>query len=286
MNSQPETSKTLFDKERLYVIIFRSDTPAGKRFDVILLWVILLSVALVILESVDFIREGNETFFLVLEWVITLLFTAEYALRIYCVSNKFRYIKSFYGIIDLMAILPTFISLVFPAARSLMIIRVMRLLRVFRILNLDRFTREGRDMLLALRGSGVKILVFIFAVLSIVSIFGTIMYLVEGAASGFNSIPRSIYWAIVTLTTVGYGDITPITPWGQTLAVIVMILGYGIIAVPTGIVSSEVTRRKLKAKDDEISHMRLFECPACKTTGHKKGAAFCYSCGEDIRTTS
>ncbi|TVR40005.1 MAG: ion transporter [Cryomorphaceae bacterium] len=283
MNNQPVTPASFFDKERLYIIIFRSDTPAGKRFDVILLWVILFSVLLVILESVDFIREGNETLFLVLEWIITVLFSAEYALRIYCANDKLRYIRSFYGVIDLLAILPTFISLVFPFARSLMIIRVMRLLRVFRILKLDRFTRESREMIFALRGSGVKILVFIFAVLSIVSIFGTIMYLVEGAASGFNSIPRSIYWAIVTLTTVGYGDITPITPLGQTLAVIVMILGYGIIAVPTGIVSSEVTRRKLKAKDIDVSDLRLFVCPACKTTGHKKDAAFCFRCGEDIR---
>lgn len=267
-------------RQKLYEIIFESDTKAGKRFDVALLWLILISVILVLLESVSFIREGNEEVFLILEWFITVLFAIEYIVRIYCVHKPLRYVFSFYGVIDLLAILPTIISVVFPAARSLMIIRVMRLMRVFRILKLEKFNAESKNMMVALRHSGVKISIFIFAVLSIVSVFGTVMYLVEGPASGFNSIPQSIYWAIVTLTTVGYGDITPITPLGQTLAAIVMILGYGIIAVPTGIVSSKMTkRREQSVAHSDQSDLKPFKCPACNHDKHSLNARFCNQCG-------
>lgn len=266
-------------QKKLYKIIFEAETPAGKRFDVVLLWLILFSVVVVLLESVSFIREGRVIIFRVVEWIITLLFTIEYALRIYCTARPWRYIRSFYGIIDLLAILPTFIGIIFPAAHSLMTIRAMRLLRVFRILKLERFMSESRHMIGALRHSGVKILVFLFGVLTVVIIFGTIMFLVEGSESGFSSIPQSIYWAIVTLTTVGYGDIVPVTPFGRILATIVMILGYGIIAVPTGIVSSEMSRAQTIEDNKDKPDFKRFRCPECKSEDHLADARYCQHCG-------
>jgi len=267
----------------IYKVIFEAETKRGKQFDVILLWLILLSVVVVLLESVNFIREGNEFVFKVIEWVITMIFTIEYGFRIYCVGRSWRYIKSFYGIIDLLAILPTFISIFFPALGSLMTIRAMRLLRVFRILKMERFTAESKNMVGALRNSGIKILVFLFGVLAIVTVFGTIMYLVESSESGFTSIPQSIYWAIVTLTTVGYGDIVPITPLGQALAVIVMILGYGIIAVPTGIVSAEMARKKTEEDSLPNTHFKRFRCIKCGESNHLPDAGFCHQCGHEFK---
>lgn len=266
-------------QKEIYEIIFEAETKKGKQFDVLLLWLILLSVVVVLLESVNFIREGNELFFKAIEWVITLLFTAEYIVRIYVVGRPWRYIKSFYGIIDLLAILPTFVSIIFPAIGALITIRALRLLRVFRILKMERFTHESRNMVGALRHSGIKILVFLFGVLAVVVIFGTVMYLVEGSESGFTSIPQSIYWAIVTLTTVGYGDIVPITPLGRTLAVLVMILGYGIIAVPTGIVSSEMARQKDKKDNESEPQYKPFRCSSCGEQHHLPEAKFCHKCG-------
>lgn len=267
-------------KRKLYEIIFEADTKEGKRFDVMLLWLILLSVVIVLLESVDTIREGNETLFLVLEWIITLLFTAEYAVRIYCLGKKMRYIFSFYGIIDLLAILPTFLGILFPIARSLMVIRAMRLLRVFRILQLDRLNEESRSMTKALRHSGAKILVFLFGVLTVVIVFGTVMYLIESPSAGFTNIPQSVYWAIVTLTTVGYGDIVPLTPLGRALAAVIMILGYGIIAVPTGIVSSEMARQQRPSSSPAQPNYKQFACPSCQSKKHMAEAKFCQNCGE------
>ncbi len=270
----------LNDRQKaLYKIIFEAETSAGKRFDVVLLWLILLSVIIVLLESVSFIRDGRELLFRIVEWIITLLFTIEYALRIYCIARPWRYVRSFYGIIDLLAILPTFLGIFLPAAQSLMTIRALRLLRVFRILKLTRFMSESRHMMGALRHSGVKILVFLFGVLTVVVVFGTIMFLVEGPESGFSSIPQSIYWAIVTLTTVGYGDIVPITPFGRALATIVMILGYGIIAVPTGIVSSEMSRAQSSPAKGNVSNFKRFRCPKCKNEDHLADARYCQHCG-------
>lgn len=263
-------------KQRLFEIIFESDTVKGRRFDVILLWVILFSVVVVLLESVDYIRQGNELIFSIIEWVITILFTLEYAVRIYCTGKPMRYIFSFYGIIDLLAILPSFVGIVFPVAHHLMIIRTTRFLRLFRILDLKAFMRESRNMTQAIRSSGVKILVFLFAVLITVVVFGTIMYMVEPAEAGFSSIPQSIYWAIVSLTTVGYGDITPVTPLGRALAAIVMILGYGLIAVPTGIVSSEMARYKDPLKGPGY---KMFRCKECGAEGHLHDARYCRQCG-------
>lgn len=271
-------------QKEIYKIIFEADTKRGKQFDVVLLWLILLSVVVVLLESVNFIREGNELIFKVIEWAITALFTAEYIVRIYVVGRPWRYIKSFYGVIDLLAILPTFISILFPALGALMTIRALRLLRVFRILKMERFTNESRLMVGALRNSGIKILVFLFGVLALVTIFGTIMYLVESSEAGFTSIPQSIYWAIVTLTTVGYGDIVPITPIGRTLAVLVMILGYGIIAVPTGIVSSEMARQKEQNNPDSEPQYKRFRCDSCGEAHHLPNADFCHKCGHRFKS--
>lgn len=268
-------------KRKIYEIIFEADTKEGKRFDILLLWLILLSVVIVLLESVDSIREGNEMTFIILEWIITVLFTAEYAVRIYCLGKKRRYIFSFYGVVDLLAILPSFLGIIFPAARSLMIIRTMRLLRVFRILKLDRLNDASRNMVQALQHSGAKILVFLFGVLTVVIVFGTVMYLLESPSPGFTNIPQSVFWAIVTLTTVGYGDVVPLTTLGRVLAAIIMVLGYGIIAVPTGIVSSEMARQqqRLSAASNEPDYKR-FPCPKCSSEEHLAQAKFCQNCGE------
>lgn len=229
-------------KKKLYIIIFESDTPKGKAFDIGLLIAILLSMLAVTLESVQSIKAEYGDAIRVFEWIITILFTLEYILRIYCAPNRLNYITSFYGIVDLVSILPTYLSIFIGGSHYITIVRGLRLLRVFRILKLTHFLGEAYVLREALRKSLVKIIVFIGTVMIMVFIIGAIMYLVEGPENGFTSIPISIYWAIVTLTTVGYGDIAPQTFAGQTIASIVMILGYGIIAVPTGIVSVELSR--------------------------------------------
>jgi len=262
-------------RERIHEIIFEADTPAGKAFDVSLLVLIILSVVAVMLESTDTVaaRYGDElrTF----EWVVTILFTIEYLLRLYCVRRPARYARSFFGIVDLLAILPTYLSLFIPGAQSLLVIRALRLLRVFRVLKLAHFVGEASELTAALRASARKIIVFLGAVLTIVVIVGSIMYLIEGEANGFTSIPVSIYWAIVTMTTVGYGDIAPQTPLGKILASAIMIMGYGIIAVPTGIVSVElagVTRKKINTQ----------ACPDCGVSGHDHDAVHCKYCGARV----
>jgi len=269
-------------QRKLYEVIFESDTPQGRRFDVILLWIILFSIFVVLLESVSSIRLGYELIFKVIEWVLTILFLAEYLLRIYCVGKKLNYILSFFGIIDLLAILPAFIGIVFPDLSSLIVIRALRLMRVFRVLKLLSFMKEANALATALKMSRIKIFVFIFSVLSLVVIFGTLMYVIESPESGFTSIPQSIYWAIVTLTTVGYGDIAPVTPLGRILASVVMILGYAIIAVPTGIVTAQMTH-DLEMKHQKEIEKRLFQCSNCGAEGHDKQAQYCFSCGSDIR---
>lgn len=264
-------------KQRLHEIIYEADTRAGKLFDVILLWVIIFSIAFVMLESVQSINEKYHDFFNVAEWVVTILFTIEYIARIVAVKKPFKYIFSFYGIIDFLATIPKYLSLLFVGTHALLALRALRLLRVFRILKLVRYTGESEFLLKALKASRAKIFVFLFAIIIMTIILGTIMYLVEGGVnSGFTSIPKSIYWCIVTLTTVGYGDITPITTLGQFISVIIMILGYGIIAVPTGIVSAEYTRQ------DRKIHVNTQACPNCSAEGHKDRAEFCYNCGHKL----
>lgn len=262
-------------REKIHEIIFEADTPMGKFFDVVLLILIAASVLIVMLESVNYINVKYRNVFFVLEWVFTIVFTLEYILRLYSVYRPIKYAASFFGVIDLLAILPAYLGLFLAAgAQSLLVIRVLRLIRVFRIFKLGHFLREGNTLLRALKASQAKISVFLMFVVLLVIIIGSVMYLVEGGeGSAFSSIPRSIYWAIVTLTTVGYGDITPATELGQFLSAVVMILGYAIIAVPTGIVSAEMVR-------DNRTSVSTQACRFCGSEGHYSDAHYCRKCGE------
>ncbi|MBW8034970.1 MAG: ion transporter [Planctomycetes bacterium] len=264
-------------RKKLFEVIFEADTPAGKLFDVLLIVSILASVAVVMLDSVESISEKWGTLLKAAEWVFTILFTIEYLFRLICAGRAIRYAKSFFGIVDLMAIVPTYLDLILPGSRYLLVIRLLRVLRIFRILHLSRFVGEANVLMTALAASKRKILVFFFAVLTLVVILGSLMYVIEGRdpASGFTSIPKSVYWAIVTLTTVGYGDILPQTGIGQMLAAVVMILGYSIIAVPTGIVTAELTQAYKK----EITTQT---CPQCTRQGHDKDAKHCKHCGASL----
>lgn len=264
-------------KQRLFDILFEADTRAGKIFNVSILIVICLSILVVLLESVPGYGIRFNTLFVVLEWTFTTVFLIEYALRIYTTRKRWRYIFSFFGLIDLLAILPAFIAFFFAGAHSLIVIRSFRLLRVFRILKVSRYTRAGQTLSKAIRSSTAKIGVFLFAVVTIVVLVGTVMYLIEGEENGFVSIPKSIYWAIVTLTTVGYGDITPQSAFGQFVSSLVMILGYAIIAVPTGIISVEIAR----SSEDNLNTQ---VCPHCMESGHDDDAVFCKHCGEKINS--
>ncbi|MFY0521866.1 ion transporter [Archangium gephyra] len=259
-------------RARLHEIIFESDTPAGKAFDVALLWAIVLSVLAVMLESVAPIRARYGEVIRISEWVFTVLFSLEYVLRLFSVSRPLRYSLSFYGVVDLMALLPSYVSLLLPGAQSLLVVRVLRLLRVFRVLKLVSFLGEAEVLLTALRASRPKIIVFLGAVLSTVVIMGSVMYLVEGEDNGFDSIPRGMYWAIVTMTTVGFGDITPKTVPGQFIASVLMIMGYGVLAVPTGIVSVELAAASRHIINPEA-------CPGCGAEGHDVDAVHCKFCG-------
>jgi len=264
-------------KEKIHEIIFEADTPMGKYFDVALLVLILASIAVVLLESVNEFEVEYASIFFVLEWVFTIIFTIEYVMRLYAVYRPMKYATSFYGIVDLLSIIPTYLSLFFVGAHSLMVIRALRLLRIFRILKLGSFTKEGAVIMQALKDSRRKIFVFLIFIVVLVMIIGSVMYLVEGGQpdSKFTSIPRSIYWAIVTLTTVGYGDITPSTEFGQFLSAIVMLLGYAVIAVPTGIVSAEMVNNQNQKNNTQ-------SCRYCGTEGHDDDAIFCKICGMPI----
>ena len=265
-------------KEKLHEIIYEADTPVGKLFDIILLIVILLSVVLVMLESIGSIESKYANILDIFEWVITILFSVEYIARIISVKSPKSYVFSFYGIIDFLSIIPKYISLFILGTNSLLALRALRLLRVFRILKLTRFIGESANFGKALKRSRAKIAVFITFVIVLCIILGTIMYLVENEHdSGFTSIPRSVYWAIVTLTTVGYGDIAPITSLGQFIASMIMILGYGIIAIPTGIVTSEMTKNEKKLIPNNTQN-----CTNCSEGYHQDNAKFCHKCGNNI----
>ncbi len=268
-DNRPEPAAPAW-KRWLYEVIFESDTPAGKGFDVVLLVAICLSVLVVVLESVKAIRMEHAVLLRDLEWMFTGLFTVEYTARLLCVRRPLVYARSFFGVVDLVAVLPSFISL-FTAANYVMAIRILRLLRVFRVLKLAHFLEETETLLDALRSSRRKVSVFVFAVVALATVMGTLMYLVEGEANGFDSIPHSVYWAIVTLTTVGYGDITPQTNMGKFLASCIMVMGYGIIAVPTGIFSLEL-QQAARARNARA-------CPQCGTTESDESARFCRRCG-------
>lgn len=272
MENTPERKHDLLRK-KIYIIIFRSDTPAGRAFDLALLVLILLSIISVALESVSEFRENYLGYIHFVEWTCTILFTIEYLLRIYVIHRPKQYIFSFYGLVDLVAFLPTYLSFLMAGTQFLVVVRAFRLLRVFRILKLSRFLSEGNILKQALQNSMHKIVVFLATVLTLVTIMGTIMYLIEGPDNGFESIPVAIYWAIVTITTVGYGDVSPQSPLGQFFASILMIMGYGIIAVPTGIVSVEM------AKASELAKRR---CPACRAPLSDSEAKFCAYCGVNL----
>ena len=262
-------------RSTLYEIIFESDTQAGKMFDIVLLYAIAFSVLAVMLESVQAIRQSTGNLLIFFEWLFTIFFTLEYVVRLYCSPKPFRYVFSFFGLIDLLSILPSYLSFYMLGTNSLLVIRGFRLLRIFRILKLGRYTGEAQVLLNALRASRPKITVFLSSVMGLVLVMGSVMYLVEGEESGFTSIPRAIYWAIVTLTTVGYGDIAPQTVLGQMIASVVMIMGYAILAVPTGIVSVELA----KSEQAELASKR---CAACGCLDHLEEASFCMKCGAKL----
>jgi len=265
-------------KQKIHDIIYEADTPAGQLFDIVLIVVIILSVLLVALETVDSINQKYHDFLNAAEWVITVLFTLEYGLRIYSVNTPKKYIFSFYGIIDLLATIPKYLALIFVGAgvETLMGIRSLRILRIFRVLRISRYVGESNYLVRALLVSRAKIIIFLLFVLIICILFGTIMYLVEGPVSGFNNIPTSIYWCIVTITTVGYGDIAPVTMFGQLIASMLMMLGYGLIAVPTGIISAEMAKRRREVD------INTKVCSECLSDKHKDDAIFCHKCGSSL----
>jgi voltage-gated potassium channel len=270
-------SKLNILRQRIHIIIYGTDTVAGRLFDLILLGLILLSVFLVMLETVKGFDAKYHHELIILEWIITIFFTLEYILRIATTNRPRNYIFSFFGIIDLLAILPMYLSFFLVGSKVFSIIRALRLLRLFKILNHPKFTGQSIHLLKALNASRGKITVFLYFVLISTILIGSIMYVVEGEENGFSSIPMSIYWTIVTLTTVGYGDISPQTPLGQFIASMVMILGYGIIAVPTGIVTAEFTRTNANKTEPEKN-----SCENCGVANHNPNAKFCYHCGHPL----
>lgn len=263
-------------QRRLFAIIFQTGTRAGRAFDLALITAIVLSVAVVMMQSVAAIEARYGTQLFVLEWVFTILFTIEYLLRLACVRNRRTYATSFYGVVDLLAILPAYVELMMVGSTYLIVTRVLRILRLFRIMKLGRFISAANALTEALYRSRNKIVVFLYAVLTLVVIFGALMYIIEGPENGFTSIPRGIYWAIVTLTTVGYGDITPQTVPGQAISAMVMILGYGIIAVPTGIYAAEL-------RESMVRHRLQIACPGCGELGHAEDAHHCKFCGAKLK---
>ena len=262
-------------RARLHSIIFEAETPEGRLFDVLLLVAILSSVVVVLLDSVASVRARVGPELRALEWGFTILFTIEYLLRLASVRDPLRYARSLFGLIDLVAILPTYLSVLLPGAQSLLVVRLLRLLRVFRVLKLAEYLRESRTLLQALRASRRKIFVFLLTVVTIVVIVGSLMYVIEGEAHGFTSIPLSIYWAVVTLTTVGYGDLAPATTLGRALSILLMLTGYGIIAVPTGIVTVELTRASAQPVSTQA-------CPGCGLAAHEHDARYCRRCGTKL----
>jgi voltage-gated potassium channel len=263
-------------RDKLRIIIFEADTKAGRRFDVTLIGMILLSVLTVMLDSVPQInaKYGQQLYYA--EWFFTVLFTLEYAVRLWCIEHSWGYAKSFYGVVDLLSVLPTYLSLWFPGAQFFLAVRILRVLRVFRVLRMVRYVGEAELIAQALAASRRKIIVFVASVLALMVIFGALMYVVEGGTNpAFASIPQSIYWAVTTMTTVGYGDITPTTPLGQSLASFIMIMGYGIIAVPTGIVTLELNEANRRQANTRT-------CSDCSAEGHSREASYCWRCGAPL----
>lgn len=267
--------------QKLHTIIYEADSPLGKLFDIILMILIILSVLFVMLESVKTIDEKYHEILYIGEWVITIFFSFEYIARIITIKKPSRYIFSFYGIVDFLSTIPLYLSFIFVGSNYLLTVRALRLLRIFRILKITRYVGASNNLTKALIHSRPKIFVFLFAMVIISILAGTLMYLIEGEQSGFVSIPQSVYWCIVTLTTVGYGDISPATPLGQLLASIIMVLGYGIIAVPTGIVSAEYVKTS-KPEDSNYVHVNTQVCENCGSEKHRDDAKFCHRCGYSL----
>jgi voltage-gated potassium channel len=259
-------------RERLFTIIFRADTPAGQWFDMALIVAVLISVSVVLMSTVGELDAKYGRAFYAIEWFFTILFTIEYGLRLYCVKSPARYARSFYGVVDLLSVLPTYLGLILTGTAPMLVIRVLRILRLFKVMHMDRYVSDANILLEVLSASWRKTLVFVYTVLTVVVIFASLMYFIERDGGSFTSIPQSMYWAIVTLTTVGYGDIIPATPLGKVIASLIMITGYGIIAVPMGIFFSEFTEANKRRKQGRA-------CPSCKARGHEPDAAFCKVCG-------
>lgn len=274
--SEPEAPLAPW-RRRMHEVIFEADTPAGKAFDVVLLIVIVVSVIVVMLDSVKDIHTHYRRPLMIAEWVITVLFTVEYVARLVCIRRPLEYVTSYYGIVDLLSVLPTYLGLFFGGSHSLLVIRALRLIRIFRVFKLSRYLSEARALVIALRETRERVTVFLVVVLTMVLIIGSIMYLIEGEMpdTQFTSIPRSVYWAIVTMTTVGYGDIAPQTVFGQVLAAAVMILGYAIIIVPIGVFSAEMIAERRRGVSTQA-------CPSCAAEGHDMDAVFCKYCGAKL----
>ncbi|AUD60694.1 MAG: ion transporter [Gammaproteobacteria bacterium] len=262
-------------KRQLRTIIFGTDTPAGRYFDIALMVCIVLSVALVFLDTVEVFHREYGQIIRVLEWVFTIIFTLEYGLRLYCATHPVLYARSFYGIVDLLSVLPSYLALLIPGANFTLVIRILRLFRIFRVLKLLRYLSEGNVLLRAMMQSSRKVFIFFFSVSLIVMVLSAVMYVVEGPDNGFSSIPKSVYWTIVTITTVGYGDITPKTGLGQAIAAFTMLIGYSIIAIPTGILTAEISQEVGRHRD-------LRSCNQCHKTGHDLDAMYCSRCGCEL----
>ena len=273
MTARQQTPRQL----KFYRVIFGTETPAGKWFDICLIALILTSVAVIMLDSIEDLHLRYGVLFLQIEWVFTLLFTVEYAIRLWCSPNRRAYALSIYGVVDLMALLPTYISLLLPQAAPLLIIRLLRILRIFRVLRLLALLDEANDLANALRRSARKIFVFFSLMIILATIFGCLVYVIEGPAHGFHNIPHSIYWAIVTITTVGYGDVVPGTPIGRAIAAVGMLIGYAVIAVPTGIVTAEITAAQMISKNREMLQSR--NCTTCAKVEKDPEAHYCRNCG-------
>ncbi len=274
--SPPEAARAPW-RHRLHTIIFEADTPAGRTFDIALIFAIVLSIVLVVVETVTDRRTPLGRAMFTAEWILTILFTIEYVSRLIAVRRPAAYAKSFFGIVDLLAILPAYVSIVFAGGQYFLVLRALRLLRVFRIFKLAHFLSGAQVLTIAIRAARYKIAVFLFTVVTLVVIVGALMYVIEGGTNGFTSIPASMYWAVVTLTTVGYGDVAPVSTLGRFVASLVMILGYGIIAVPTGIVTTELINAA--RRPEEISGQA---CPSCSAEGHPVGARYCFGCGSAL----
>jgi voltage-gated potassium channel len=262
-------------RSKLHEVIFEADTPKGRFFDISLIFCILTSIVVIMLDSVESMSEKYGELFRILEWTFTALFTIEYILRIISMKRASSYVFSFYGIIDFFSIVPTYLSILLPGSQYLLSIRFLRILRIFRVLKLMQFVSEASVMAKSMRQSLPKVSVFLLSIFILVTIFGAVMYMVEGKENGFDSIPHAIYWAVVTLSTVGYGDITPQTPLGQGISAIIMVLGYGTIAVPTGIVTAELTKNAMSRTNTQA-------CPVCGLARHDDDASFCKACGESL----